>query len=100
MIKFEEEEIVLRAAEGANGKLSLNVSFFDRWQDTLDGKKIPITPLQIGTNKTGFMTVPLKAGTYRFRFVPHWPERVVPYFFLLSLCVCLFLLIWGKQRNL
>ncbi|MBK03619.1 MAG: hypothetical protein CL920_20795 [Deltaproteobacteria bacterium] len=63
------EEIRLKADAAAQGELMLHVSAFSRWHATHNGKSIPIkvVPLK-GTEKTGFMQVTLKPGTYVFSF--------------------------------
>ena len=68
--RFGDEEIVLRAAPGAHGKLRLNVSYFSRWRAYRDGKRVPITLtyLREAPEETGFITVPLAPGHYRFVF--------------------------------
>jgi hypothetical protein len=70
--RFGNREIVLRAAAGASGKLRLNVSYFSRWHAYRDGKPVPltITYLREAPETTGFMTVKLQPGRYRFAFEP------------------------------
>jgi hypothetical protein len=68
--KFTNDEIVLRAAPGSHGKLRLNVSYFPRWKAYRDGKPISLwtTSLKEQPANTGFMTVWLEPGEYRFAF--------------------------------
>jgi len=69
LVSFEREAIELVAAPGASGRLRLNVSEFSRWHATRDGQPVEITPLPLfGVDGTGFMSVPLAPGTYRFEF--------------------------------
>ena len=68
--RFEAEEIRLRAGPGSHGKLRLNVSYFPRWHAYRDGKRVSLWPsaLREAANSTGFMTVWLEPGEYRFVF--------------------------------
>lgn len=68
--RFTDEEIVLDAAPGSSGTLRLNVSYFSRWSAYRDGVRVPIgtVSLQAEPETTGFMTVPLSPGRYRFAF--------------------------------
>jgi hypothetical protein len=68
--RFSEEEIVLKAAPGSSGRLRLNVSHFSRWSAYRDGVRVPIgiVHLEAEPETTGFMTVPLRPGRYRFAF--------------------------------
>jgi hypothetical protein len=101
LISYAHEEIVLRAAEGAHGVLRLNVSHFPRWKATVDGQ-----PLEIGTHtirkrkRSGYMTVPLRPGTYRFSF----ERSALDYFSsaagLLFLAGALFLLLFRPAQRL
>jgi hypothetical protein len=67
LTRFEPHEIELRAAPGSRGRLRLNVSYFPRWSAQKDGRPIPIAVSSTGEG-TGFMTVELSPGIYRFRF--------------------------------
>jgi hypothetical protein len=75
--RFGNEEIVLRAAPGSQGKLRLNVSYFSRWHAYRDGKPVPITItfLREAPDSTGFITVKLAPGRYRFAFEPTLGDR-------------------------
>ncbi len=68
--RFDDEEIVLEAAPGSRGTLRLNVSYFSRWSAYRDGQTLPIgtVSLEAEPETTGFMTVPLAPGRYRFVF--------------------------------
>ena len=68
--RFDDEEIVLEAAPGSRGTLRLNVSYFSRWSAYRDDEKLPIgtVTLEAEPETTGFMTVPLAPGRYRFVF--------------------------------
>jgi hypothetical protein len=69
---FGDEEIDLRAAPGSSGRLRLNVSYFPRWHAYRDGKRISLWPTALpeAPTSTGFMTVDLAPGQYRFVFEP------------------------------
>jgi len=77
LLTFEDEEIVVQAAPGSSGRLRLNVSHYPNWRATRDGEPVEIeaTPLS-GVPHTGFMTVDLAPGTYRFVFGWRWVEWV------------------------
>lgn len=86
MKSFGTEEIVLEAEEGSEGRLRLNVSNFSRWHAYRDGREVPIGETTVaGNESTGFMTVDLKPGTYRFVFERHWPETIAWLLFLIGL---------------
>jgi len=98
LISFGSEEIVLKAEDNASGILRLNVSYFPRWSATLDGKSVPIEPRQLGNlEKTGFMTVDLKPGTYRFVFARSWIEWVSLGLFMAAMLMVM-ALIWADTR--
>ncbi len=88
--RFDDEQIALRAGPGARGKLRLNVSYFSRWRAYHDGHEVPIsiTYLREAPDTTGFMTVKLYPGRYRFVFTPTLGDRLaVPLgFFGMLLC--------------
>ena len=67
LVRFEDEAITFRVADGAQGKLRLNVSYFPRWSASRNGQPIAIDVSSAGQG-TGFMTVDLAPGTYEFRF--------------------------------
>ena len=74
VMRFEPQEIELRAAAGSHGRLRLNISYFPRWSAWKDGQPIDIDVSSVGEG-TGFMTVDLSPGAYQFRFswgVPEW----------------------------
>lgn len=108
--RFDNEEIVLRAAPGAEGKLRLNVSYFSRWHAYHDGK--PITMTMTFTREqpktTGFMTVPLRPGVYRFAFERTFGDRIAIPLGLAGVVACLVLLLserswlrlWSLRRAL
>lgn len=70
VVSFDDEEIVLRAEAGAEGRLRLDVSAFPRWKASRDGEPLEIAtrPHPADRDRTGFMTVPLAPGEYRFTF--------------------------------
>jgi hypothetical protein len=67
LVRFEDEAITFNVAEGAQGTLRLNVSYFPRWSAFRNGQPIPIAVTAAGQG-TGFMTVNLAPGTYEFRY--------------------------------
>ena len=87
---FRDEEIVLRAGPGSHGKLRLNVSYFSRWHAYRDGVEVPITLtyLRAAEDNTGFMTVALQPGRYRFVFERTWGDRASGWLSLLGLALC------------
>jgi hypothetical protein len=92
--RFGDEEIALRAAQGSDGRLRLNVSYFTRWHAYRDGVEIPITLtyLREARESTGFMTVELKPGHYRFVFERTFTDRLSGWLSLLGLALCLVLI--------
>jgi hypothetical protein len=98
--RFGDEEIVLRAARGSSGTLRLNVSYFSRWRAYRDGVRVPITLtyLRADPEQTGFITVPLAPGTYRFAFEPTLGDRAAPWLGALGVLVCA-LLIFAERRG-
>jgi hypothetical protein len=69
LVRFQDELIELDAEPGAEGQLRLNISYFPRWRAWHNGRPVDIwaQPLE-GEPNTGFMTVYLKPGHYRFAF--------------------------------
>jgi hypothetical protein len=98
--RFDDEEIVLRAAPGAHGKLRLNVSYFSRWRAYRDGRRVAmtITYLRQAPSSTGFMTVPLAPGRYRFAFERTLGDRLAIPLGALGVALCV-LLIAAKRRQ-
>ncbi|MFU8802390.1 MAG: hypothetical protein ACNA8W_01145, partial [Bradymonadaceae bacterium] len=96
---FRDEEIILRAEPGSKGRLRLNVSYFPRWKATLDGERIDIG-IEGDGEETGFMTVDLEPGTYRFYFSRGAPEYLSLILFLLGLLGIILLFRTGPQRRL
>jgi len=68
--RFSDEEILLDVGPGGHGKLRLSVSWFSRWKAYRDGQpvKISTTYLNAEPDATGFITVPIAPGKYRFAF--------------------------------
>jgi hypothetical protein len=93
--RFEPEQIVLRAGEGSHGKLRLNVSYFPRWHAYRDGKPIALWPTALpeAPTTTGFMTVALQPGQYRFAFEASalddasWPLSLIGIAFAIALVI-------------
>jgi hypothetical protein len=100
--RFGAEEIVLRAGPGAHGKLRLNVSYFSRWRAYRDGKPVPITLtyLQEDEEKTGFMTVALSPGLYRFAFERTLSDQLATPIALFGLLICALLVAADRARRL
>ena len=101
LVKFSDEDIMLRAAPGAHGKLRLNVSYFSRWHAYRDGQPLPITVsfLPEAPNDTGFISVPLSAGRYRFVFERTLTDRLAMPIGAVGIACCL-LLLFGDRRAL
>jgi hypothetical protein len=91
VLRFEDETIELQADAGATGKLRLNVSYFSRWHAYRDGQPLAITLTYLREAKdvTGFMTVPLAPGRYRFVFERTLGDRLAIPLGLLALVFCL-----------
>lgn len=89
--RFDDEEVVLNVAPGAHGKLRLNVSYFSRWHVYRDGKPVTmtLTYLRGQPDTTGFMTVPMVPGRYRFVFEPTLGDRIAIPLGLLGFALCL-----------
>ncbi|MDD9940960.1 MAG: hypothetical protein OXU20_07990, partial [Myxococcales bacterium] len=84
--RFDNEQIVLRAAPGSKGRLRVNVSSYPRWRATLNGAKVPIRRLRVDNDRrTGFMSVALKPGRYVFAFRRGLSERLSPLLLLIGL---------------
>ena len=86
LLKFSDEEIIIRVRAETRGRLRLAVSDFPRWHAFRNKREIPIFTTQIPNHpKTGFITVRLRPGehVYRFVFMRAWPEWVG-----LALSVC------------
>jgi hypothetical protein len=100
--RFTDDEIVLRAAPGSHGKLRLNVSYFPRWKAYRDGKPISLwkTSLKEAATSTGFMTVWLEPGEYRFAFELSLLDRVSGPLSLIGVLIALAMLAaeGGKAR--
>jgi hypothetical protein len=89
VVRFEDEHIELLAPPGSSGSLRLRVSGFTRWRATRNGVTIPIAENRVGDDPaTGFITVPLEPGHYRFDFrasALDWMGRVLGVVGVLSL---------------
>ncbi|TNE45833.1 MAG: hypothetical protein EP343_25830 [Deltaproteobacteria bacterium] len=96
---FSDEDIVLVAGPGSQGQLRLNVSYFPRWSATHNGSPLPLLLTQVnGSKQTGFMTVPLKPGTYHFRFRRGMVEWLSLGVFVLGIAF-LFGLFWADSLS-
>jgi hypothetical protein len=101
LVRFEDEEIVLEAAEGASGTLRLNVSHAPSWRATRDGEPVEIDTVAIGDpDKSAFMTVELAPGTYRFSFETQGVEWLSWLLFLLAATLVVLLLWSGRPDKL
>ena len=96
--RWGDEEIVLRAGAGAHGKLRLNVSYFSRWHVYRDGKPVSVWPTALpeSANNTGFMTVTLEPGEYRFVFELSALDRFSALLSLLGCSAALALVLGGR----
>ena len=99
--RFGREEIKLRAAPGAKGRLRINVSYFSRWKAYRDGKRVPITVtyLRDSQEDTGFITVPLEPGEYRFAFERTLGDRMAAPIGLLGMLVCAALTLADRRER-
>jgi hypothetical protein len=98
--RFEDDEMVLRAAPGSKGKLRLNVSYFPRWKAYRDGKPISLwtSPLKEAPTNTGFMTVWLEPGVYRFVFELSLLDRLSAPLSILGILIALLLIAADSGR--
>lgn len=88
--RFDREEVALRAKPGSSGRLRINVSYFSRWKAYRDGQRVPITVtyLRDAPSDTGFITVPLEPGAYRFVFERTLGDRLAAPLGLLGMAAC------------
>jgi hypothetical protein len=95
------DKVVLKAGPNARGELMLHVSNFDRWKAYRDGKPVPIrvTHHPKEPERTGFMTVDLEPGTYRFEWEPRLPERLAWVSLVLALLAFLVLVASDLSRR-
>jgi hypothetical protein len=101
LIRFDAEEIRLRADAAAFGQLRLNVSYFPKWQATRDNVPIPIRPVSLpGIANSGFMETELRPGEYRFFFRRSWTDYAGTGLCLLGVGACLFLRNWEHVTKL
>lgn len=100
MLAWTDEEMVLRAGPGATGRLRLAVSSFPRWRAERDGQPVPISELPLpGVRGTGFMTVPLAAGTYRLEFRTDPLDRAGQLATLAGVLACLGMMAADRRRS-
>lgn len=95
LLTWSDELIELEASPGSEGQLRLNVSYFDRWHAYRDGEEVAIgtTSIEEEPDHTGFMTVDLSPGTYRFVFERGAPEIWGWILFFVGLMLALFLVL-------
>jgi hypothetical protein len=97
---FEDETIVLEADEGASGRLRLNVSNFSRWHAYRNGESIAVDETRlVNEEHTGFMTVELEPGTYRFEFRRGWTEWLAYLLFVVGLLAAVGLVLADTDRH-
>ena len=95
LIRFDAEEIRLRADAAASGQLRLNVSYFPKWQATRDNVPIPIRTVSLpGIANSSFMETELRPGEYRFFFSRSWTDYAGTGLCLIGLGVWLLLRNW------
>ena len=99
VLRFDDEEIVLRAHRGAFGMLRLNVSYFPRWRAYHDAKRIRImaSSLDNKARPSAFITTELLPGSYRFVFERHWVDHLAAA--LSGLALLLVLALWLADRR-
>jgi hypothetical protein len=94
LVRFDPERIELRLSGIAPGsRLKLHVANFDRWQATLGGREVPISPAPVhGFEQPILMEVPAADGDLVFRYVRRAPDWIglvlslsaLPGFFLIG----------------
>jgi hypothetical protein len=101
LTSFHDEDITLLAAPGAHGKLRLNVSYFSRWHAYRDGRPIPIslTYLRESPDDTGFITVALEPGRYRFAFERTLADRLAIPLGCFGILLCAALILADRRRQ-
>jgi hypothetical protein len=97
--RFGDEEIALSVLPGAQGKLRLNVSYFSRWRAYRDGQRVPmtLTYLREHPDTTGFMTVKMVPGDYRFVFERTWGDRLAVPIGVAALLLCGWLIVADRR---
>jgi hypothetical protein len=91
--QFEDETMVLRAGNDAQGTLRLNVTYFPKWHATRDGYPVAITPRPaLDVEDSLFMNVPLAPGTYRFEYRRDWTDYIGSVLFLFGLAGCVMMM--------
>lgn len=100
--RFGNELVQLRAGQGSHGKLRINVSYFSRWQAYRDGQPVPITItyLRDAPTDSGFITVPLAPGEYRFVFERTLFDRMALPIGLLGMLMCGVLVFADRRKGL
>jgi hypothetical protein len=97
LLRFTDEEILLRADSTASGYFRLNVSYFPKWHATRDNVAVPISVVSLpGVKNSGFMEVPLAPGTYRFHFERTLSDYAGTVLCLLGVVLCLLLGNWKR----
>jgi hypothetical protein len=92
LLKFDQEEIILRAGEGASGNLRLNVSEYPNWRAERDGSAIPIESARVPwIQHAMFMQVPLAPGTYRFHYDHGFAGKIGAILSIAGLIACVLL---------
>jgi hypothetical protein len=101
LIRFDPEEIRLRADSSASGRLRLNVSYFPKWRATLDNRPIAIRPAGLpGIANSGFIETVLRPGEYRFHFERCLTDYAGTVLCLIGIAGWLLLKNWELVRNL
>ncbi len=89
LLAFSDERIEFEALPGAQGRLRLNVSHFDRWRATRDGEALTISRRGEKTVRgAGFMRVDLSPGHYVFEFRRHAIDHLGVALSALALLLC------------
>jgi hypothetical protein len=78
LVRFEPERIALKLSGIAPGsRLKLHVANYDRWQATLGGRALPISPATVhGFQRPILMEVPVTDGNLEFRYVRRAPDWI------------------------
>jgi hypothetical protein len=100
LVRFDPELVQLKLTGiSAGGRLKLHVANYARWEATLGGQRVPISPAPVhGFEEPILMEVPAADGNLVFRYVrraPDWIGLILS----LSALPAFFLIGWIAQRR-
>lgn len=81
--RWDSDHVTLYSQNEAAGELLLHRSYFPRWQATLDGKPVILTPCALAGYDA--LCTPLHRGLYDLKFTPAWPETWAPWLSLMGI---------------